>query len=389
MSKIVNNDTFTLGDVKLVTGGFPNTLSECFTGSVAADFDPRYAKSGQWLHEFRNYGNSASLTYKDAEDIDSFVYRWDYRDGSDYFYWISAQDETLNAWAISSLGVLSENAAVSTSAYHPLSDIHCVGDDEFIVLEYYAWRITARYWQYSAGSIGEYDDNEYTGSYLSDPPTMSAIDEDNNQFIFFAESWATDNTGKIHVLNYATGSKTLAFKTPTTLGYGLNGMHYQNGYLHVLCDSGSNTLLRSYSVNSSTGVLTYNSSITITSVSIYGITGNGDDLIFLNRGSAHYCFSVSSGAYTLEDTDTISPGSGVSVDYDPVSNAVFFIDTYYSHDNLYAKRVDTSLDFVTEATFNWGAYSVGTGTYILVLSDLGFVLVCTSGTEKIISAEIG
>lgn len=368
---VPNTNTFSLQDVANVVDIWDYyTLNNAFDYAIASRFDPRYEGNKDRLSNFRNYGYTGNLTYKSRLSI---TYTVDYWDSSDnYIYYVNSSERIIYVYSVDASGVISYVGYGDMNAYTERPGPLHVIEDNFMISIFFdsSYPDKAMIWSFGydalSNSFATYQ--RLIHNYNSDPDwqqedvTRLTVNE-SDKFFFFSHNYYVDYSGYIYIYSYETSSYQTTWKHTQYLGYGISQILWQNGYLHVLgAYSGgyTGTSLRSYSLNTSTGVLTLVNTITVsTTIRVFGMTGNGTDLIFLNKGYYHYCYLVtSSGYYSLRDTDSILNGQGNSVIFKESVNSAIFINTYGEY--IYSKRTNGYDDFVTEDSEDYGGRTFST-----------------------------
>ena len=399
---------FTLQDVVDEVNPTTDDLEDCFNDAVAAKFDPKYAigsdnlGANRYMSEFRNYGYTGNIIYRSKAVITYQVSYWSASDNSTYFYYVNNAERMIYVYYINSSGVLSYVDSGNMNAYSERpGPIHVI-DDNFILGAFWdaaGWGDPVIIWSFGydtlSGVFATYQrfkhDLNVDSDWQRENVTQLTVNE-SDKFFFFSHNYYYDVSGYIYNYSYETGSYQTTWENTQSLGYGIYDLFWQNGYLHVLgaySGRSTGTSLRSYSLNTSTGVLTLVSTRTVsTAVMIFGITGNGNDLIFLNKGWVHYCYSVSSsGVYTLEDTDSISGGAGNAVAFKASANSTIFINTNIK--SLYSKRIDQNDDFVLEDTKDYSSVAVSSMRTLLNYKGKPWVLLeGVSSANEILCFEI-
>lgn len=141
---VPNTSTFALSDVVSVVNPSINSLSNCFTHSIDALFDPLYKGSKDRLSNFRNYKGAGGYTEVDSRGATGVIYKI----GSVGGTWTSVRDAVSGAlntshppevWVNSSGGryyVYRQFVRFDLSGIH--SSYSCTS-------AYIHWRVTARH----------------------------------------------------------------------------------------------------------------------------------------------------------------------------------------------------------------------------------------------------
>jgi len=346
MARVPNNNAFSLQDVVDVVIPSTNKLTECFTDSVDAYFDPLYKGSKNKLSNFRNYGWTLVFDFVETEDHGS---RYLSVHGNEDFLFCAYANGIIS-YSISGTGFMIQRGTSSDTDPQtrlwadPSGIIFSVDDARYI-----------RSWTYDAfGDLTlEYQVDTYSAYGDARAKVPLFVCTDNNKFLFVINNSpvASPYYKDIMVLDFESDG-SMEYKSYWRGDYGeiINGLFYAGGFLFAVTSVG----IRSFTVNQTTGALTLESTN-----SSYGSIRRiwSDNAGYLYCGSGTYGMMLFSydGNGDVSFMDNSTEGNPYSI-YGNVDNGfVYMLDVDHMYIRVY-RRTESALEYVTGEWTPLGPY---------------------------------